>query len=230
MAKVLLATSLGPGKEYAHKMLATVLASLCGVSEALLILDGIPFPRLETLPSSAVCVPVREAAGLTLIGRIARVREISRQYFLKTDCTHLYWHDSDMAPPADIIPRLLAHEAPVANGFYAIRGCDPENPWLPMMTRIWEDDGPHEVTVTMDQLVITDGIVRPIACGMGCMLVDRATMERTPFGPPESFVEGAYGEDIQWCLDSGESILIDTSIPVWHVDSDGSGVRPGVTF
>jgi hypothetical protein len=225
----MLATSLGPGKEYTHTMLATVLASLCGVAESVLVLDDVGPPANHQAFGRTPFIWLVQPRSLSLIGRIAGVREAARQHFLRSDCTHLYWHDSDMAPPRDIIPRLLAHGAPVANGFYAVRGCDPNNPILPFMTRLLDPDEPKKPTVEMDELAIgEDGLIYPLACGMGCMLVDRRTMEATPFAEPESFAEDAYGEDIQWCLDSGKPILIDTTLPVWHIDSDGSGVLPGI--
>lgn len=220
MAKVLLATSLGPGKEYAHGMLATVLASLCGYEEALLLLDGVSAP--EQLLGSAIAVSVPgPTVPMSIHGRLARMRSISRAFFLASDCTHLYWHDADMAPPLDIIPRLLAHELPIVNGFYLIRG-RTETPTVAMVTRQLDDGA------LVDRIDVRDGMMSCVAYGHGCMLVDRLTMERTPYRDPQWYGQDGPGEDVQWCIDADRPIWVDTTLPVWHVDEDGTGIRPGL--
>lgn len=48
-------------------------------------------------------------------------RDIAAAKFLKTDCTHLMFIDSDMGFPPDAVNRLIAHDKPVVGGAYRIR-------------------------------------------------------------------------------------------------------------
>jgi hypothetical protein len=134
-------------------------------------------------------------------GRLARMRETSRKLFLASDCDYLYWHDSDMIPPASIIGDLLAHEAPVATGCYPMRGL--EHAMQPIL-----HCRPADVTAA---------IQRCSGYGMGCMLVRRDALERTAFRHWRAW-EGVkdLGEDWQWGLDSGLPTLVDTRIGCWH--------------
>jgi hypothetical protein len=124
---VLLATSFGPGKSYAVPLLAGVLPRLFSFNAnhlrgALVTFDGIdPVPVSD---SAALTVQRLSAASAPacIHGRLARMRESQRRFFLsRPSYSHLYWHDSDMVPPEDIVARLLEINAPVASGIYNVR-------------------------------------------------------------------------------------------------------------
>lgn len=295
MRSVLLATSIGPGKERFLPLLRSVLLGIRGVDSALVMFDGVKPEGLLTAGPGGELIQkcIEPPEGVSIHGRLAHMREQSRQIFLAGSWTHIYFHDCDMVPPMDIIQQLGRHEAPVANGLYLMRGC--KEPVFPMMTRLCaelesvrsvsvsvrenpeREEAMHglipggechsQVSVSgkcpdpLEPVSVTsvsvsgmrtqedyagecpdpseagdfdamdadeNDCVYPLGYGMGTMLIDRATMERTPFRAPESFTEPCYGEDIQWCLDCGVPILVDIAQRVWHVDDDGDGILPSL--
>lgn len=237
MACVLLATSFGPGKEYALSILAGVLPRLTGHSANCL---GAVLTTFDAIPSvlvgdGALFTHERLTAQdlpASRSGRLARMREAQRHYFLRRrSMTHLYWHDSDMVPPDDIIERLLALDAPVASGIYNVRGA--QGLLLPVAgsdPRLAAAPGGQELV----ELEAIGTLIRPYAVGMGCLLLRRDALESTPFRDPGWFRDEGMGEDVRWCLDwlegapLGESRrpVVDLALACWHIDADGTGTRP----
>ncbi len=221
--RVLVATSVGPGKEYAYPLLRQVLPSLEGAGGTLLTFDGVASPDIDFGPIYTDRV-YDDGSATCRHGRLARMRESQRRFFLASDFDYLYWHDADMAPPCDIIPRLLARQVPIAAGLYNVRG---ENG--PLLTIAGHD--PRETGAQYgeyDEIDVVDGAAQVWATGMGCMLVDRATLARVPFRCPSYYTAEGFGEDVLWCLDSGVRPVVDMTLPCWHFDADGTGNRPRV--
>jgi hypothetical protein len=224
--RVVVSTSVGPGKEYVRQMLPGVLLALAGNApypvEFLVTFDGVdPF---ETLSVAGCCVQSLSREGvdaLTIDGRLARMRESQRLFFLaRRDFTHLYWHDSDMIPPADVLARLLETDAPLASALYNLRGDHGGQ----MAVRL-APDGPASAEPASVPVVDGRHVVAS-AVGMGALLVRRDVLEATAFRSPESYVHREWGEDIRWCLDTGLPVLVDVTLPCWHVAEDGTGTRP----
>src|SRR5579884_3010036 len=177
--KVLVATSLAPGKEYCLEFNTKVIHSLQGVSDVVTVFDcyaeHVEFSKCE-----------RNGVGLDILklppydgpseppdsyyARCARVREAARQYFLAGDYTHLFFLDADTIPPVDAIPRLLAHNAPIASGIYLRRGA--MTPVLASMP----------TGSDLERLPVQAGEHQVFSCagfGMGCMLIAREVLEKT---------------------------------------------------
>lgn len=210
--KVLVATSLCAGKEYCLPFLPRVLQSLggdCGYSYIALDGDDAPFsPVLQSPWINIEKLPTWDGPE-DRSARLARMREATRQYFLAGDWTHLYWHDCDMIPPVDILPRLLAREGMRAqSGLYLLRGV--EQPYAACKV----PGAPYLGWLPTPTCFAVDG------CGMGCMLVSRDLLEATPF-----CYTGAMGEDYQWCADAKYPVWVDTRLSAWHVASCGMANR-----
>lgn len=222
--KVLLCTSLCEEKRYTIPLLQKVLPHLDGVAGVLIVADGIPFPQplCKMATYMHILTALSPQSGICIHGRIARVREATRlqyMHYLPDSYTHIYWHDSDMVPDPDTIPRLLAHNAPVVSGLYPLRGQSETTTLAVCLSD--EAQGEEE----WDLVEMFEGTFPALAAGMGCMLVDRATVERVPFRPPDWYTAGGYGEDIRWGKDLGIPVLIDTNVRPYHVDEDGTGIR-----
>lgn len=210
MARILIATSLAPEKEYTLDFLPGILKELG--HDVLLTYDGMT-------PSEALAVPAWHSQVLeplelpTRYERLARVREAQRQYFLAGEWDYLYWHDSDMIPPIQIIDALLQHRAPIASGIYAERLSNA--PKLVGMDARYSAGLMDASHFHCDQSV---GYVDMF--GMGCMLVRRDVLAATPFRDGGYAFKSWQGEDFRWCEDSGERILLDIFLSCWHVSEN----------
>lgn len=211
MGKVLGVTAIGPGKEYVGTFLEHTFARIDGVDSWRVLLDNVPCP-VTAPPDNLVFQNAGEYTGPdNRFARIAWTRELLRQYFLTTDATHLLMLDSDVIPPADVVARLLAHETPISSAALLVRDCS-----LPQLTIEWIDLG----------VALRDSTEFHVSqSGMGCMLVDRATIARVSFREPSFYAADSIGEDFQWCLDAGAPTLLDASLCCWHVSANGAGNR-----
>ena len=281
---VLVVTSLAPGKEYCLPFLGTVLSRLQGVSDYLLLLDGVDIsedaeiivgesPRrrgkkrlgagASPVASPAYFLQQLHAAGKVVrlpdweelpgkaaantLARCARMREAARQYFLAgaangaSKWTHLYFHDCDIIPPPDIVPRLLRYGREMASGLYCIRGVSEAA--IPLMAA--EGTG-GPLAEMAEKLALGDQeapTFEAVGFGMGAMLIGREALARTAFRPRAYFEQEWFnGEDYQFCLDAVEQVqelpLVEITLGCWHVDRDGMAarlqvgteVRPGVLY
>ena len=56
----------------------------------------------------------------TCVSPVDRAREEIVDVFLESDCTHLFWIDSDTVPKYDALTKLLSHNADVVSGLTPI--------------------------------------------------------------------------------------------------------------
>ncbi len=224
-AKVMLGTSLCAGKAYCEAFLKQVVEGIEGVSHWFLACDDYPVPGIWDW-RSCVMGPFEPEPDpwSKMMQRITRVRETIRQEFLETDCTHLYFHDCDMAPPRGIVPALLKHKLPVVTGCYPVR--DITVPLAPAY--VDEVKQPHGNVVLMAETEAfreSKLLVEVRGFGMGCMLIDRRSLEETPFRTPEAIRKHSIGEDYAWCVDSGHMCKVDLEQRAWHIGESGFGTR-----
>jgi len=165
---------------------------------------------------------------MAIVPRIAKVREEIRQAFLKSDCTHLYFHDADMIPPSDIIDRLLAHDRDIASGLYLIRTYT--EPLAPVMLTL--EQGRTGIYLGQTGIFTEGDTQEVLGVGMGCMLIRRSVLESVGFRKTDEYTIDSLAEDYQFCLDAQEAgfqkPLIDLTLPCWHVDGDGWANSPVV--
>lgn len=134
----------------------------------------------------------------------------------------LFFLDSDVIPPRDTIPRLIAHNQPIISGMYCRRS--PPHA-VPVMIK-----NGQWVTQFAPGAVVDVDLV-----GAGCLLVHRSVLESLPPSDPNRGKRWfdwrvdmqhllppgeAMSEDFTFCLNArkhGYKILVDTSIRCRHV-------------
>jgi cellulose synthase/poly-beta-1,6-N-acetylglucosamine synthase-like glycosyltransferase len=120
--------------------------------------------------------------------------------FLKSDCTHLLFIDSDTMPPPDAIEKLLKVNQPIVSGLTPIIELDEKtrDPW-----RKWNCvgyDGNHVKPHT--------GILPIKGAGSSCILIRREVFEKIP-DPWYRFV---YEDDNGKKVFNGEPLIISEDV------------------
>jgi hypothetical protein len=149
-------------------------------------------------------------------------RNAAVQQFLQSDCSHLFFLDSDVIPPSDAILRLLARNVPVVSGMYCRRS-PPHGIPVAIKNGTWLTNFRKGEVVEVDYV------------GAGCLLVRRDVFEALP--PSDAarnkhwfdwrvdmaglVPQGeAVSEDFRFCQLVREKlntkILLDTSIECRH--------------
>lgn len=97
--------------------------------------------------------------------------------FLKSDCTHLFFVDSDTVPPQDALKRLLAHDKDIVSAITPIIEHDPARQdsdsggyYKKWNAVDWED----KFTEPKQGLISIKG------CGASCILIKRKVFETMP--------------------------------------------------
>lgn len=150
--------------------------------------------------------------------------------FLKSDCTHLFFIDSDTIPPDDALDKLIAVDADIATGITPIIEYDPN--------RRNESSGFYKRSNIIgmdDTLVQADtGIVNIKTAGGSCLLIKRKVIEELS-KPIFRFIykdchpagvsfgkKTMMSEDYYFCakaLDKGFTLKCDTNIVCRHQKS-----------
>ena len=131
---------------------------------------------------ASVNISIRFGAGDSLV---SRARNSLTAQFLKTDCTHLLFIDSDLIFDAGQVKRLLAHDKDVAGGFYPKKQ-DGAVQWV---CNGKENTGPDE-----------SGLIELRYIGTGFMLIKRAVIESmiTRYGDSIAFHPDDRPADTEW--------------------------------
>lgn len=132
----------------------------------------------------------------------------------------LFFLDSDVIPPRDAVPRLLARNLPIVSGLYCRRS------------------PPHGLPVAIKngnwlQQYMPGSLVEVDLVGAGCLLIHRTVLEKLPPQQPgrawfnwkvdlrEHLPEGeGLSEDFTFCLwarKHGYKVILDTGVVCRHV-------------
>jgi len=150
------------------------------------------FANVFTSAEAGITVGLHQAFGHPL----DHVRNSIVNYFLsQTKATHLFFLDSDVLPPPDVIHRLLKRGAPIISGLY------------------YERRQEHR-PIIIDTPKSRDGRLlfcfryrhRPpknklVACDVvpaGCLLIERSVFHKLP--QPWFHIDKKYGEDVYFSL------------------------------
>lgn len=137
---------------------------------------------------------------------------------------YLFFIDSDVIPPRDVIFRLMAHKLPWVSGMYCRRS-PPHSVPVMIKNGTWYTDFVPGSLVTVDLV------------GAGCLLIHRSFLERIPHQRPEigkSFFDWRVdmngmnlppdlpplSEDFTLCVHArkyGIPTVVDTSVQCRHV-------------
>jgi len=148
--------------------------------------------------------------------QIDAARDKAVEVALRLGAKHVFYLDSDIHPPKDIIARLLAHNLPIVSGLYARRQNPPTNQMLRKAPDGFKFIPIEEGSYQPGSLVECDAV------GFGCVLVETRVfkaMERPWFRWTEYYAIGGASEDFNFCTKAkhaGFKIVVDTNIICKH--------------
>lgn len=147
--------------------------------------------------------------------------EVVKQ-FLKSDCTHLFWIDSDTVPPQNALERLLRVNQPIVSAITPIVEHDPDrkndsNGFYKKWNAVSKDTGAHVQANT--------GVLPIIGAGSSCILVKREVYEKLKYPwyrtlyEDDNGKECLVGEDIAFvakAVGAGFNCYAETSVIAAH--------------
>lgn len=162
---------------------------------AMLRAYGGPVEWLEVIGDNPAGEPVPGPVGNQ---NILHNYNTARDRMLSGEYTHLLTLEDDMVPPPDALTRLLSVGAPVAYALYCWRR--PPYNWSAYRTlnefdgASISDDNPWQAAAQgkVGAIIPTAGV------GLGCTLIDRATLAAIPWRCPP---EGGGANDWYFALD-----------------------------
>ena len=155
--------------------------------------------KAATALSSMNVLVVRDSICDSRIARIISSRNLVRGHFLRNrQYTSLFFLDTDIIPPKEVIVQLLSADADIASGIYlSNQKIGDAFKVLPAIYKKHNDDS--AATVTLKEVEI-NSIMDILICGLGCCLIKRNVLEQIPFRPYSDSKTG--GEDVAFCLDA----------------------------
>jgi len=160
-------------------------------------------------------------------GPIDCIRNELCQQALITNCTHVFWADTDQGYPDDTLVKLLAHELPIVCAKVHRR----KAPYEPLLKR-WNPDksDPEKPYVDVEDsewaFNLKDDPLWPLvevdATGFGCNLMAIEVIEKMerPWFQFDLYTRPTVGEDIYFWRKAramGYKVYVDVSIEVGHI-------------
>ncbi len=173
---------------------------------------------------------------------IVTSRNILREHFLKSDCTHFFSLEQDVIPAPNVIEKLLFHNVPIISGVYLNMYKTPHG--LMKLPVLWgavtkaefdakKDDSTFQEYLEKEDITDESDMMRKLnfsevkgshllpvmACGLGCVLIAREVVEKVPFRYEPDRI---CFDDMFFCKDSknhGYTILCDTAVKCRHIIS-----------
>lgn len=136
--------------------------------------------------------------------------------------THLFFVDSDMVLPPDILARLLRHQKPIVSGLYYQR----QFPHVPVYKKDVPPPLPAKLPMDFLEKLPPEGteLMEVGVIGFGCVLVEWSLLMKIAekVGTPTRFFafENNEGEDMHFCRhvhNVGEKIWLDPTAECGHV-------------
>lgn len=134
---------------------------------------------------------------------------------IQHDCTHVFFLDDDMAFPADILSKLLAHDKDAITGLYLSRAY----PHQPLIFDDFGDDGKALYSYLDEN---TPPLKKIAAAGLGCVLIKIEILKQME----KPWVRLGELDSQEWCDDigfwwryykAGFELYCDTTIRVDHI-------------
>jgi len=151
---------------------------------------------------------------------IANARNKIRQVVLDNNLDYVFFIDSDIIVPNNILAKLLALDADIATGIYVKKA-------MPTVTELynWSLDKTKIVPVLLAEMSTIKNPVELAACGFGATLIKRQVLEKIRFKWEEvaSFNSNATtyeSEDLQFCVDARKydfKIVVDPELLCGHI-------------
>lgn len=155
------------------------------------------------------------------IGRIIENRNIIIDYCIKNNYDFLFFLDTDVIPPKDVIERLVSHDKDIAAGVYlanqVINGIPKVLPVLRGLSEYKNFSRPIEIREIKENKVF-----EVFGCGFGCCLIKRAVLENVKL---RFNLHLNSSEDFIFCYDArvqhGFRTYADTSVKCSHLAGSG---------
>lgn len=149
---------------------------------------------------------------------IDRARNQLVETMLEKGCEWLFFLDSDVIVPPNIIEKLMAHKQPIMSALY-YRRYPPYNPSMWKLAEHPKPEGKYTPIMSFPKGEIVEADV----IGMGACLIHRRVFEKLE--PPwfkwtQGWEKGGVSEDFYFCekaREKGFRLLVDTSIVCKHV-------------
>lgn len=147
--------------------------------------------------------------------------EKMRQVVLSQGYDKVWVVESDTVPPLDGLEKLLAIDAPVVGGLYALRHGTPvpnTQRWGETLRGIGGSMDWSEVKASWGKVVRTSGVC------MGCVVIDRTVLWGFDFmtgktSPPD-------GPFMEYCFHNGIKQMADLSVVCQHIEPNGNVLDP----
>lgn len=154
---------------------------------------------------------------------ILKSQTLIREYFLSKDYDYLFFVESDIIPPLDIVEKLMIHEKPVCAAPYLTFKREATKSILSENDVIGDGFAMSRMLSPAEAFLFTDGdLKQTTAAGFGCVLIERWVIEKIPFRidlSRDTHTDSMFYEDLLY-----EKIpaYFDSSIWVDHINSDWS--------
>jgi len=140
---------------------------------------------------------------------------------------YIFFLDSDVIPPIDVITRLLRHDKDIVTGLYFSK----TPPFFPVIFKESDAPGRHDTKVFYEK----DKLIEIDSAGMGCALIKKEVFDK--IGAPWYYFTSGYGEKLRESEDhyffrrakeEGYKVYCDTSASCAHVGGDTGTVTEGM--
>ncbi len=136
------------------------------------------------------------------IGRIIENRNIIIDYCIKNNYDFLFFLDTDVIPPKDVIERLVSHNKDIISGVYLANQIINSVPKVLPVLRGLSGYKDFSRPVEMDEIK-ENRVFEIFGCGFGCCLIKRAVLEKVKLR-------------FNLCLNSSEDFLFCYDARVQH--------------
>ncbi len=155
--------------------------------------------------------------------RIVNSRNILRQKMLDGDYDYFLSLEQDVIPPPDVIERLVAHKKDIVSAvYYSVYYLNGEPQIRPLIWKAVPDE-PDKMQFMSTEA--RQGMQNPQTpqlhaikrCGLGCILISRAVMEKIQF---RNHPEYTTFDDFMFCEDAekaGFALFADVSVQCLHL-------------
>ena len=219
MKRVLIGCPTYSGKNYCIKRFLEMLALLKQGHDVLFV-DNSDDETHANIIRAAGFEVVRTKTQSDVIATIIQNRQVIIDRALQKKYDHVFFLDTDVLPPEDVITRLVEEKKDIITGVYLglmkVQGRIRVAPVMYDFSQKKDYFKPLPLNAVFD-----DGVKEIAACGFGCVLIARHVLEKVTLRYNK---ELGSGEDIPFCRDARElqgfKTFMDTSLKCTHMQKD----------